>query len=163
MFDLLMAPTCILALCTSAISEIPQRHTHHRAKKIRLCEKIGAKALAAGLDPSIIIAVAWRESAISYVTNKRSGATGPLQILPRYWCRRGRTKGCDLIAAGLQAFKIFSKRRSLRETLCRYSSGRSCREVRGARRYAGAVFRTLRKIRAAATNQCSWTSQTPWP
>jgi soluble lytic murein transglycosylase-like protein len=88
-----------------------------------VCEAVAEEAIARQEDPALFLALAWEESRFRYVESS-AGALGPLQALPRHWCPEGRARGCDLIAAGFDAYAAFRDRfPELRETLCHYNAG----------------------------------------
>lgn len=81
----------------------------------------------ARIDSALIVSIAWEESRFRWVTSD-AGAAGPLQALPSLWCDGGTEHGCDLIAAGLDAFQAWSSRFAGRrwETVCSYNGGNRC-------------------------------------
>lgn len=91
------------------------------------CEQIAEAADARELDSALIVSIAWEESRFRWVTSS-AGAAGPLQALPSLWCDGGTEHGCDLIAAGLDAFEAWSSRFAGRrwETVCSYNGGNRC-------------------------------------
>lgn len=108
------------------------------------CEDIVVMSLQSGEDPPLMLSIAWNES--RFLPNRKStaGAVGPMQIMPKYWCPRGKRKGCDLVEAGFNAWQTYflMEKGNEREALCRYSSGRRCKQSSSARRYAKKVLRT---------------------
>ena len=89
--------------------------------RVSTCAAVMEEARKQGVDPRLAAAVAWSESRwYSGVTNKRSGAKGPLQILPRYWCpskdgvwriHEYGTRTCDYIEGGIRALKYYTTHR----------------------------------------------------
>ena len=89
--------------------------------RVETCAAVMSEAKRQGVDPKLAVAVAWSESRwYATVTNKRSGAKGPLQILPRYWCpsadgvwrihELGVSK-CNYLKGGVRALKYYTTHR----------------------------------------------------
>ena len=90
------------------------------------CEDVATEASRRGHDPALLISVAWEESRMTWATSP-AGAVGPLQALPSLWCPQGTTAGCDLIAAGVDAWEAWADRYPVeRDTLCHYNGGNRC-------------------------------------
>ena len=111
------------------------------------CVSLLSAAKSHGLDPLVIGSIAYRESRFAKEETSSKGAVGILQVLPKYWCPRGRRKGCNLTLAGFKAWKTYRRGRTMREALCRYSSGSRCSRNRGGRLYAKRVLSTFNKLK----------------
>ena len=111
------------------------------------CQAIAKRASAEGLDPHLMISIAYAESRFRAHRVSRVGAAGPMQVLPQYWCPRGRVNGCDLVGAGFKAFRAWRARSSgVREALCKYNAGKRCGPLGWA--YADSVLAKRRAIRS---------------
>lgn len=99
--------------------------------RIDTCQAVSDEATAQGVDPRLAVAIAWAESRwFPDVINKRSGARGPMQILPRYWCPSADgvwriheygVRECDFIEGGVRALKYYvDHRKSLRSAVASY-------------------------------------------
>ena len=121
---------------------------------MQVCSHVAGESYLMGANPITMMAIANTESFFSYATNKKSGAVGPLQVLPKYWCKRGKKKGCNLIRAGVTAYKTYRKRGTRREALCRYVSGQPCKRYASARRYASRVEASIRELEKIEIQEC---------
>lgn len=112
--------------------------------QVSSCEDIVIASLNTGEDPALMLSIAWNESAFKTTETSKAGAVGPLQVLPRYWCPKGRKKGCDLVAAGFKAWTTYFEMEEGDElqALCRYNSGKKCGKSPRAKRYAKRVLKT---------------------
>ena len=134
-----------LAICAALLSS----HSVPRTYETRMdtCQRVVKASTTAGLDPVTMAAIGWVESGMIPTVVSRAGAVGPLQVLPKYHCPKGRVRGCNKILAGIKAFKTWRKHfPKLRETLCHYNSGWKCN--RYSRYYARKVLKEMRKIKA---------------
>ena len=94
---------------------------HHR---METCSAVIEEARTKDVDPKLAAAVSWIESSFySDKVNEKSGAVGPLQILPHYWCPNssglfstyrddGVVQGCNTLVQGVYALKYYTKNRS---------------------------------------------------
>ena len=112
-----------------------------KQKKAAVCQTLYELAAVDGLDPVLIVSIAWHESAFRRRAKSTKGAIGLLQVLPRYFCPQRRAKNCDTTKAGFKAFRAWSKlSRNRCLTLCKYNGGHRC--GRAARGYARRVAQT---------------------
>jgi hypothetical protein len=99
--------------------------------RVGVCEAVVAEARRQKLDPHLAVSVAWLESRWTPdASNKTSGARGPLQILPKYWCPDAngewRVNGthlssCDYTRWGVHALRYYVRHRSTtRKALAAY-------------------------------------------
>ncbi len=108
------------------------------------CVQLGYAAIEEGLDPPLILAIGYVESALRHDVTSPAGAKGIMQVLPKYWCKR---KPCDYTKAGFKAWRTYrGQSRSVREALCKYNSGRACRKRPRSKYYANKVLKIYRKI-----------------
>ena len=145
---------CVAMVCASALS-MTQATEDSIKSRSEICGEVGRRAVESDIDPALAIAIAWTETRFSDATNSTSGATGPMQVIPRYWCKTKSRAGCDLIGAGLRAFSVYKRRTTIREALCRYGSGKSCRESAGGDRYARRVLGFYKRLKKRSRDACS--------
>lgn len=99
--------------------------------RVMTCEAVYEEAELQGLDPIIAVSVAWMESRwVPDAHNRKSGAIGPLQMLPKYWCpdRHGEwhvngehVKTCNTVRWGVNALRYYVQRRkTLRRALSEF-------------------------------------------
>ena len=138
---------CVWMLCVSLLSveQMPEEKLYSRADN---CEELWSLSEENGVDPLLMIAIAHTESRFNKSAKSRAGAMGMMQVLPRYFCPK---KGsCNYTTAGFKAWKAWSirrgKKRTVRESLCRYNSGQPCSKSRKARYYASVVLRKFNKL-----------------
>ena len=96
-----------IIICTALLAphHVPKTYkTRHKT-----CVEVAEAAKQAGLDPITLVSVGWVESGMLPKEVSRRGAVGPLQVLPKYFCPNGRLRGCDTVAAGIEAFKNWQK------------------------------------------------------
>ena len=93
-----------------------------------VCADVGAAALVEGLPPELALALAYTESRFNPLAKSARGALGPWQVLPAYYCPKGRARGCDLVAAGARALVRFRDKYgpTWRAALCHWNSGNHC-------------------------------------
>lgn len=133
-----------VTLCALALAALSHNPT---ADQLSTCVEVHLEAQAQGVDPSLMIAMSWHESRFNRRAVSHAGARGAMQVMPRYFCPKRTHKGCNLIRAGVKAFKAWQRRHpAIRGTLCHYNSGNVCRP--GGRRYASAVLATLERLRS---------------
>ena len=118
-----------------------------------VCLEVASAAHYSAVPPEIAVALAFTESRMDRDAVSSRGARGPLQVLPRYYCPRGRVKGCDLVPVGIDALE----RNLLRyggdpvdwhATLCHWNSGHTC--YRRSRLFATIVLDRADEFRHAA-------------
>ena len=73
------------------------------AEKLHICSKVATEAKRQGVDPILAIAVSSSESSFTSKITSSKGAKGPLGVMPKWHCPKGKAKGCDLIKAGISA------------------------------------------------------------
>lgn len=140
---------CIVALC-SLIAET-EAHNGHRARAA-VCEDVATEAARQGVEITLALAVAWRESAMTRNAVSTAGAVGPMQVIPRFWCK---VEPCDHIEAGVRALKHYTESRGTLDGLCAYASGKSCSRT-GAQvhRYQMSVVKIWRRFRRKLAAVC---------
>lgn len=136
-----MEGICVPVMCTFLLMQepMPEKHLHRR---VNSCVKLYKRATTYGFSGRVVVAIAYNESRFDSHRKSSSGAMGMLQAIPRYWCPRGKKRGCDFTGAGLKAWKHY-RGYGLREGLCMYSSGMKCKSSGAARRYAKRVIKTI--------------------
>ena len=139
-----MVTSCALLLCLTLLSaeKMSVEKTESRARN---CIELAQLAVERKLDPLMIISIAHTESRFSKVAVSSAGAIGMMQVLPKYFCpKKGK---CDYTAAGLKAWRAWSKGRSREEALCRYNSGKPCKKSPMASYYSRVVMKKHRKLK----------------
>jgi hypothetical protein len=140
---------CLVVFCANIANT--QAHTG-QASRAQVCEEIAAEAIAQDVNPVLAVAVAWRESAFTRSAVSSAGAVGPLQVMPRFWCK---SKPCDYIEAGIRALKHYTEKHGLNDGLCAYASGRRCRLAgKQSRRYLRDVRRLFDKFSSFYLEAC---------
>lgn len=98
------------------------------------CVSVAGAARAEGVPVNLAVALAWSESRFDADAANPSGAVGPMQVKPRFWCPGGRVDGCDLARAGVVALRSLTGRHGAAGGICRYAAGNVY--TRAGRRYA---------------------------
>ena len=92
-------------------------------ERVETCSAVIEEAQSQGVDPKLAAALSWVESRFyRNKVNPKSGAIGPLQVLPRYWCpnRKGEfsihradgvVRGCNTLEQGVYALKYYTEHR----------------------------------------------------
>lgn len=96
---------CLIAVLAIFGQTTHTRHAPLMTASIELCEEILERNNEFDLDPALVIAVAVEESRLRRDVESTSGAVGPLQVLPVYWCPVEGS--CNSIEAGLTALRYF--------------------------------------------------------
>ena len=117
--------------------------TESMPARMATCVEVGQRAADAGKDWELMISLAFEESRFVPDARSSAGAVGPMQVLPRYFCPDGVERGCDLIAAGLDAWQRWYDRtpvgdNRVSQALCHYNSGTTC--SRAGRSYAARIL-----------------------
>lgn len=105
------------------------------------CQNVVVEASRQGVDPVLAASVAWNESAFIKSAVSRAGAVGPMQVLPRFWCK---SKDCDLVEAGVRALKYYTEKYGTNDGLCAYYSGKKC--TKETSKYKDSVLRTSERF-----------------
>lgn len=127
------------------------------------CLTVIEEAHKQGVDPFLMLGVAWEESRLFSDRVSSAGAQGILQVT-RHWCEDKNIKSCDLTHAGVRAIRLLRtckrinwddytcKRARKRpqpwpKVLCHYNAGNKC----GPRShsYAKEVLRARARIMRA--------------
>ena len=138
---------CLIAVLT--IYHPIQIGTDRAQQALEVCREVEHRAKARAMDPLIPVAVAAEESRFTRRIKSQSGAVGPLQVLPIYWCP---TKGnCNEIEAGLDALEYFLEREKTEALAFTRYAGAGPRARAYARRVQGRLnhLRRSMKLRAA--------------
>ena len=111
-------------LCAAALALFA-----HGPQAPAVCLEVARTAQRAGIDPALAVAVSYVESRWTDVTND-IGATGPMQVIRRYWGAPGQTD----TERGVLALAVLTERYGVEAGLCRYAignaAGSSCRYAR---------------------------------
>jgi soluble lytic murein transglycosylase-like protein len=135
-------------LCLIAVMMI-YAPTAHKNKYVAheallVCKEVATRAEEMGVDPALAVSVAFEETRFQRDLESPSGAVGPLQAMPVYWCPREGE--CDEIDAGLRALKYYVTRERGNElrALTAYAGAGS-----RAQRYGRRVYRRVKALRVA--------------
>jgi len=127
---------CLAVFCTAIVTSKTDKMVNHR---VSVCEDVAVEAIMQDVDPVLAVSVAWRESSFLRKAKSNKGAVGPMQVLPRFWCK---SKNCNLVRAGINALKYYTSRHGTRPGLCAYFSGRTCsRSSKSSTRYQRSVMK----------------------
>ena len=110
-------------LCVSLFCGLLTAEMSSPLKRQSVCEDVMEEADRQGVEPLLAVAVAWRESALTRNAKSSAGAVGPMQVIPRFWCK---SKPCDYIEAGVRALKYYTGRYGVQRGLCAYLTGKPC-------------------------------------
>lgn len=116
----------IFALCLWSINQsgIESHHSKRYWKykaplALKVCRKVGSRALKYKIDPLEAIAVSYVETRHNEKLISKAGAVGAMQALPKYWKRK---KDKDSLEAGLRAWKYYRERSSgIRQSAGKYN------------------------------------------
>ena len=139
----------VLALCLHIVAAWTVYPPSDQA--LHVCKQVGAAALVEGVSPAVALALSFTESRFNPDARSSRGAVGPLQVLPKYHCPNRRERGCDLIAAGVQAMKKFERKFGI-DWLCHWNSGNRC--VRRSRLFARIVLKRAAELSRSRGEQC---------
>jgi hypothetical protein len=148
--------SCIVALCTALASQQPLS-TKSRAAITKSCIELAKYTQAnTNADVLTVAAIAYTESGFRHTAVSSAGARGILQVLPKYWCKKGKLAKCNYLKAGLRAWRYYRKRSpTLRDALCSYASGKPCGSgTTRATRYADTVLRRINLGEASCATGC---------
>jgi soluble lytic murein transglycosylase-like protein len=135
-------------LCLLAVMMIyaptADRHKHEAHEALIVCQEVASRARDAHVDPVLAVSVAYEETRFQRDLESPSGAVGPLQAMPLYWCPK--VGECNEIDAGLRALRYFVTREKGDElrALTAYA-GAGPR----AQRYGRRVHRRVKALRVA--------------
>jgi soluble lytic murein transglycosylase-like protein len=135
-------------LCLIAVMMIyaPAAHKHKHAahEALIVCQEVATRARDMGVDPALAVSVAYEETRFQRDLKSPSGAVGPLQALPVYWCPK--VGECNEIDAGLRALRYYVRRERGDElrALTAYAGAGS-----RAQRYGRRVYRRAKALRVA--------------
>lgn len=145
-----MGMFCIALFCGMIAKTESVTMTQHRQD---VCVDVVNEALKQGVDPVLAAAVSWRESAFLRNVKSSAGAVGPMQVIPRFWCK---SRPCDYIEAGVRALKYYTSRHGEQGGLCAYFSGKPChRSTQQASSYRSSVIMLAAKFNELWTKSCT--------
>ena len=134
-----------ILLCTALLAPL---NVNKYDLRLATCTRVATTAQSEGLDPALMVSIGWVESAMLPKVNSGKGAVGPLQVIPKYFCPKGKLKGCDTVRAGMDAFKAWRKHfPKLEDTLCHYNGGWKCKAP--SKWYARKVLRIRARLSVA--------------
>ena len=93
-----------------------------KIKAQAVCVDVAQEAQSQGVPVDEALALAWAESRFTPTVNKKTGARGPMQVLPKWWCKKKQK--CDYVKAGVTALKVFKRLfPPFKNAICHYNSG----------------------------------------
>lgn len=96
---------------------------HAKKRATEVCTAVAIEATKQQVPVDEALALAWAESRFTPTVNRRTGAKGPMQVLPKWWCPKPATS-CDYVEAGVRALKTFKKLfPGFKNAVCHYNSG----------------------------------------
>lgn len=140
-------------ICLYVALSIVGEHDPKQLERYNNCIEIVYESEQAKVDTTLMLAIAWEESYFTSGSKSSKGAVGPMQVLPKYWCK-GR-KNCNLVKAGIRAYKAFLKMyKTPEEALCHYNGGvreecytKSKRYAKRVLKYKGKITRKLKELK----------------
>ena len=114
----------VVGACRGPVADLHREHALTPAA-VAVCAEVAVKARAAGVSARLATRLAYRESRLRRDVVSSAGAVGPMQAMPRYWCR---AEPCDHVAAGVRALRYYLRRErgDVRRALCAYTGRRAC-------------------------------------
>ncbi len=110
-----------------------------------VCEMVVWEAEAQGVDPTLVVALAFHESGLRRFVVSRVGAIGPLQVMPRYYPKDVPRNTRGQIKAGVQILKLrLKKSRDVIRAVAMYNGGNKPGER--SFRWARSVMRLSKKL-----------------
>jgi soluble lytic murein transglycosylase-like protein len=119
--------------CLPVRQDLAQEAATNLNMRTLTCMAVVGEARRSAVPVGVGRGVAWVESRFDMSAVGSSGELGPLQALPRYWCRQDP---CDTVQAGVGALKHYLKRsRTVEGALGRFNgAGKRSKHVRRAMR-----------------------------
>lgn len=111
----------LLAACWPALADLHRESALNPIAALT-CAEVAVRAPLYGIPPKVAVRQAYAESRFRRDRVSGAGAVGPLQVIPRYWCRRAP---CDHVGAGLRAMAHY-RRTAGRCWWHRYTGRRGC-------------------------------------
>ena len=142
----------IVSICTIALTMLSPRST---PQQMSVCIQVLQAAEERGLPLPLVASLSWHESRFHDDRTSRAGAVGPLQVLPKFWCK---ADPCDHIEAGLNALQWYiQKTQNYSSAICRYNAG-TCSRLSSA--WSKKVIQTARFLTAQVTRSFTCSSHT---
>jgi soluble lytic murein transglycosylase-like protein len=135
-----MIPAYIL--CSCVLASYSNHATYER--RLNTCIEVAESAEEHRVPVELALAVAYHESRFSNVTS-HAGAMGPMQIIPKWHCPRGRREGCSLIDDGVKTLRRYLRKyKRKKRALAHWNGGNH--PGRLARGFARKVLKTYRRL-----------------
>ena len=112
--------------------------------RMSTCLKVSTYAKIMNADRALVLAIGWHESKFKMDAKSHANAHGPLQVIPKYWCKGKKLKGCNLIESGVVAINKLVSKYGIKEAPCHYNAGYKC--SKSSRRYARRVLATRARV-----------------
>ena len=134
---------CTALLCVYT----PPRHSTYM-QQMGTCLSLVVESQSVAIDPTLSASLGWHETRLRANLTSSKGAKGPLQVIPRFWCK---SEPCDYTRAGLRALRHYLDREPTeRHAICRYNAG-TCKPKSWA--WAGKVMRLADSVREIVSEQ----------
>ena len=128
-------------ICTAILSIHPALRHRTSMEQMSTCLSLVAESIAQNIDPNLTASLSWHETRLRAGLTSNKGAKGPLQVIPKFWCK---SYPCDYTEAGLRALKHYlAKEPTERKAICRYNAG-TCKPKSWA--WAGKVMRLKKQL-----------------
>jgi soluble lytic murein transglycosylase-like protein len=112
------------------------------------CIDVATEAVRVGVNPALAVSLSWHETRLRPGLTSKAGAMGPLQVIPKFWCK---SEPCDYVEAGLRALRFYlNKEPNDRKAICRYNAG-TCKPKSWA--WAGKVVQLTNQTRKIMEQQ----------
>ena len=112
-------------------------------RRLEMCIQVVNAAHNRSVDPILALSVAYHESRLRNIVSPK-GARGPLQVIPKWWCKNPRK--CDYVKAGVKALETYIdlNPNNLCKALAQYNRGfvGRCSKGRSEYYYAKRVLNT---------------------
>ncbi len=119
--------------------------------RLGTCIEVANVAEEMGVSQSLMVSLGFEESRFDGRVISKANARGPLQVIPRWGCPKGRVKNCDLVRSGVAILKRWLKRyKTISKALCHYNSGNKCNKR--SRSYARRILRRQHRLKAQMKN-----------
>ncbi len=147
-----MGAECIIAFCYAFMFE--SGYTDRQMDlRVNTCVDVVESAAYHNVDPSLAVAVSHVESGFRSSAVSTAGAKGPMQVIPKFWCK---SKRCNLVDAGMRALKFYTESSGVNNGLCQYFSGKMCKKSRSRKRYRDKVLRYVNTASSIYSETCTY-------
>ena len=117
-------------------------------ERMKVCQRVYDTAGKHGIEPEILVSIAYQETAMRGWLVGGAGEKGPLQVIPKYSSKECKKnfKKCDWISEGAMILKRWlAIKKSLPKALIHYNAGNV--PNRKARAYSRKIMKRIYKLR----------------